>query len=645
MSIQFGIWNFDGEPADREFIRGAAVVTAKYAVGEENICVRGPIGMSFQSFDTTNECLHEHQPLTNSAGVMLTWDGRLDNRDELIRLADFGSASSVSDAEIALVAYTQWDTACFGKLIGDWALTLWDPMKQALLFAKDFVGTRHLFYVVQANRITWCTVTDPLVVLGKHSFEISEEFIAGYISTYPKTHLTPFSGINAVPASTFVQIERGRSRTQEYWQFDPSHRIRYRNDSEYEQHFRQVFAEAVRRRLRSSFPVLAELSGGMDSTSIVCVADTLIAEGKAETPRLETISYYDDNEPNWNERPYFSLVEKKRGRTGVHINVGSYEGALEMPEGAPFCPLPGYDKLAFNRSREFSRSLESSGCRVLLSGIGGDEFLGGVPTPTPELQTLFTQLHWVRFFQQLSKWSLQKRRPLTHLCFETLEEFLPQTIRTLYKRPKVAPWLSGRFVRSNAGVFWLDMQRTHLTGSRPSFQSCITALNHLRRQLNISHLGNTGRYRVSYPYFDRDLLTFLFAIPREQIVRPGQRRSLMRRALAGVVPSEILDRKRKAFVARHPLALLRFALPTIETLLQSPLVLAYGWVDQEAFWETLTAAVHGQTQLITTLQRILLLELWLKMLVKDDVLRPPAANKRRPSDIYLETKAAVLSRV
>ena len=86
------------------------------------------------------------------------------------------------------------------------------------------------------------------------------------------------------------------------------------SDAEYEEHFRSVFAQSVRRRLRSDSPILAELSGGMDSSSIVCMADEIISRGQLATPRLDTLSYYDDSEPNWNERPYFSQVEEKRGR-------------------------------------------------------------------------------------------------------------------------------------------------------------------------------------------------------------------------------------------------------------------------------------------------------------------------------------------
>src|SRR5882762_1037397 len=142
---------------------------------------------------------------------------------------------------------------------------------------------------------------------------------------FPAVHLTPYVGIHAVPPSSSVLLRPGKHTVRKYCDFDPSKRIRYSTDAEYEEHFRTVFAEAVQRRLRSDSPILAELSGGMDSSSIVCVADTIIARGAAETPRLDTLSYYNDSEPNWNERPYFTKVEEKRGRTGTHIDVSNQQ--------------------------------------------------------------------------------------------------------------------------------------------------------------------------------------------------------------------------------------------------------------------------------------------------------------------------------
>src|SRR5207249_9889408 len=126
-------------------------------------------------------------------------------------------------------------------------------------------------------------------------------------------------GIEAVPSSCFVRFETGRAVIRRYWDFEPSEINRRRNATEYEEQFRCVFTNSVRRRLRSSTPVLAELSGGMDSSSIVCVADAVMADGFVETPRLDTVSYFDDSETNWNELPFFAKVEQQRGRAGRHV--------------------------------------------------------------------------------------------------------------------------------------------------------------------------------------------------------------------------------------------------------------------------------------------------------------------------------------
>jgi asparagine synthase (glutamine-hydrolysing) len=550
----------------------------------------------------------------NSAGLVLTWDGRLDNRDDVIRSLHPGSRSLSTDADIVFAAYEQQATNCFRKLIGDWAITVWDPSEQSLILARDFLGARHLFYNLEAKRVTWSTVLDPLVLLAGRPFDISEEFIAGYLSTYPETHVTPFVGINAVPASTFVQIQCGHTRTCEYWRFDPSHRTHYRTDAEYEECFRDVLAAAVRRRLRSSSPVLAELSGGMDSTSIVCVADAVIATGKAECPRLDTVSYFDDNEPNWNERPYFALVEKKRGREGYHIEVAGCQGALQPPDSDCFFALPDYDQRALNGMQEVRRCLERSQSRVMLSGIGGDEFLGGVPSSVAELQDLFARFNWLKMTRQLSSWSRQKRTPWVHLLFEAIEEFLPQGLRRLYRKPRVAPWLHPDFIKRNIAAFWADLKRVRFFGEIPSFQSNINTLNHLRRQFNCSHLTQLAHYRMSYPFTDRDLLTFLFSVPREQIVRSGYRRSLMRRALANLVPAEIFARKRKAYVARHPLVLLQAAHPSIKTLLQSPLIVEYTWMMEAEISANLESIRQGHSEYLVPLLRTLKLELWLQTL-------------------------------
>src|SRR5207249_3093653 len=189
-------------------------------------------------------------------------------------------------------------------------------------------------------------------------------------------------------------LRPGKHTVCKYGDFDPNKRIRYRTDGEYEEHFRAVFAEAVRRRLRSDSPILAELSGGMDSSSIVCMADAIIARGAAETPRLDTLSYYHDSEPNWNERPYFTKVEEKRGRTGTHIDVGKQESLLVQFESDSFAPTPSSGGRPNEAERQYTARITSQRISVVLSGIGGDEVMGGLPTPTPELEDLLARGHF-----------------------------------------------------------------------------------------------------------------------------------------------------------------------------------------------------------------------------------------------------------
>ena len=150
--------------------------------------------------------------------------------------------------------------------------------------------------------------------------------LAGYRFS-PATHLAPtIIGIHSIPPTSSVLISaKEGTRSTSIGISIQKKRIYYRSDGEYGKRFQGIFAEAVRRRLRSDSPVLAELSGGMDSSSIVCMADTIAARGAAETPRLDTVSYYNDSEPNWNERPYFTIVEAKRGRIGCHIDLSKQE--------------------------------------------------------------------------------------------------------------------------------------------------------------------------------------------------------------------------------------------------------------------------------------------------------------------------------
>ena len=524
-----------------------------------------------------------------------------------------------TDVEIVAAAFERWDTGAFARLVGDWALCIWQSRDQSLILAKDFVGTRHLFYSIEKDQVTWCTILDPLVLFAGHAFELEEEYIAGWLALFPAPHLTPYVGIRAVPPSSFVRFARGTQSIVRCWDFDPSFRICYRTDAEYEEHFRAVFSDSIRRRLRSDSLILAELSGGMDSSSIVCVADDIIAKRQVESAGLNTVSYYDDSEPNWNERPYFAKIEERRGRVGYHIDTSSKAPLQFKFAEECFAATPSSEAQKSDAAKAFDAWVDSHSIRVLLSGIGGDEVTGGVPTPIPELADLVAGVRVRALANQLKVWALQKRRPWFLLLREVIRGFLPPVLTS---RTELLPnWLQPGFVERHRVALRGYEKRLTLNGPTPSFQENLSTLEVLRRQVGCFCLPIGPTYETRYPFLDRDLLVFLFAVPRQQLVRPGQRRSLMRRALAGTVPKQILERKRKAFVVRAPMV--ATSMLSINQAATGMICSQFGIVDTCSLEQSLDQVRKGYEIPIVPLARGLLIESWLKHAVARGVLKAP----------------------
>lgn len=616
MSVQFGKWHIDGRPVSVEDLEKVKPMIAPYGPDHCGTYRTHGIGVLYGAFHTTKESRSAQQPHVMDSGSVLVWDGRLDNRDELIRqLGDHVTLDS-ADVSIVAAAYQEWGTGSLARLIGDWALSIWDASSHSLLLAKDAIGSRHLYYSIGKNQITWSTLLGPIILFAERSITLNEEYIAGWFSLFPAAHLTPYTGIQAVPPSSFVVLRPTRSTITKYWEFDPYRHIRYRTDGEYEEHFRTLFSQAVHRRLRSDNPILAELSGGMDSSAIVCMADSIVALGCCQTPRVDTVSYYDDSEPNWNERPFFLEVEKKRGFTGTHIDVSSREMFGFVFNADRFAATP--HSAAGNSSTfvgQFAACVSSHGNRVLLSGIGGDEVTGGVPTPVPELEDLLVCGRLGTLAHQLGVWALQKRKPWFHLFLEAVRSFLPPALVGVPRLLRPQPWLCVNFVRRNRRALQGYPARLSLFGPLPSFQENLSALSMLQRQLSCSALSSEPPLEKRYPYLDRELLEFLFAVPRDQLVRPGQRRSLMRRALVGIVPDALLNRKRKAFIARSPLTAISAEWPRVMEATRSMLSASLGIIDQQKLLDTLAQARQGGDVATIPLVRAVGIELWLRHLV------------------------------
>jgi asparagine synthase (glutamine-hydrolysing) len=621
MSAQFGCYHFDDKPVERNERANLEAWMAPYGPDGVRCHNRQNLQILYAAFETKSDSCCALQPFVSQSGNIVTFDGRLDNREDLLRDLE-GLPSAATDVAIIAAAFEKRGVDCLSKLIGDWALSVWMPQARSLLLAKDTIGTRPLYYFFERNEVRWSSVLGPLVKSIGNACELNKEYIAGWLSFFPATHLSPYVGVHSVPPSSYVLLSRSKTLVREYWRFDPAKRIRYRSDGEYEEHFRVVFGRSVARRLRSNHPVLAELSGGMDSSSIVCMADCLISNGIGATPRLDTISYYNDAEPNWNERPYFTKVEDRRGRTGFHIDFGSSPPVPWLYPRDTFVPSPGFIGNPALRSN-LASCLSTGGNRVVLSGIGGDEVLGGVPNCVPELADLLATAEFKRFCRQLTKWALARRKPVFGLAIATLRAFLPPSLGGLEKARRTANWLEAAFVRTNREALRGYDKRLGLTGSLPSFEDAVQTLEGLRRQLSCYSPPPSPIYEKRYPYFDRDLLEFLFAVPRDQIVRANQRRSLMRRALRDVVPEEILNRRRKAFVTRSPVVFVTQEWHALMDMAANMLCASLGVVNAAKFGAALRETREGRPVSLSRLLRTIDLEHWLRHAEAFGVLRLP----------------------
>jgi asparagine synthase (glutamine-hydrolysing) len=639
MSVQAGIWNFEGEPVDRKILCDFSEFLMQQGPDGEFLHVNGSMAMLYRPFHTTAESRREKQPYRSQRGFILTWDGRLDNRDDLIGDVRGDLGADPTDVEIVAAAFDRWETGCLGRIIGDWAVSIWSPQDQELLFAVDYMAIRHIFYYPKQDGVWWASDLTPLVLLSGTKFHIDDNYIAGYFAHDPAAHLTPYREIREVPSGQLVRVRKGMSTIERHWHFSPKSRIRYKTDREYEEHFRYLFRQSVRRRLRSDSSILAELSGGVDSSSIVCMADDILAREGAQTPRLDSLSYHDDTEPSGDDSYYFRKIEEKRGRVGSHIDASKYGRSVSL-EYTGFSSLPGHLGIGGQLDAERSQIVKRGNHRAILSGFGGDELLGGVPNPTAQLADLILRFKFPTLFRELLAWSLLKRRPWPHLLWDALLDLAPTSFaQHTLEQGRVERWIERVFAkRTCLAILQLDVD-DHFGLWLPTRRSCIATVQLLANGMAKRLASGTVPEELRYPYLDQDLVEYILSLPATQVLRPGERRSLMRRALESIVPQEILSRRTKQVGARTPLVALAALQGEISRLFQTPVTAELGIINGQSLLDTIHAACNGQVRSLTRIFKAISLELWIKDLVSRDLLNVsragclPQQNERKSTSV------------
>lgn len=399
MSGICGLYNLDGAPVQAAELARMTAPLERRGPDRTGAWHAGPIGLGHTLLATTPEAVFERLPLTHAeSGCVITADARLDNRPELLRALDHSErAATLGDAEIILLAYLRWGEACVERFLGDFAFAIWHPRQQTLFCARDHFGVRPLYIHHTAGRFfVFASEPRAILALPQVPYRINEGRIADFL-------VEDLEGIDFT--STFFEevyrLEPAHSLTvtpqgvqkRRYWSLEPGEELRLPSDDAYAEAFLEVFTEAVRCRLRSAGPVGSMLSGGMDSSSIVAVARTLLAE-EGRGP-LYTFSGVSPDGVDCVETRAIHAVLTMDGLAPTMISSGTW-GDL----------LPELERLTWNLNEPVDNHMtlprlmylaaHQQGLKVLLDGAAGDVVLGA----GTYLARLLRNGHWLTAWRE-----------------------------------------------------------------------------------------------------------------------------------------------------------------------------------------------------------------------------------------------------
>lgn len=615
MSALGGYFSRSGAGVDTRLLRRLSARMTQIGPDGESFEISTKVGMLFRPFITHDEVRRAQRPVVDHEGFMITFDGWLDNRSEVIAL--LGSdlpRCNPTVPEIVLSVFKRWGVDGFAKLVGNFAFALWDSHSEQLYLAADSLGMRSLYFYVDKERVVWSSRARALVDACHLPAEIDLDYFAAFV-TNSLASQSPFENVRSVTGGHVLIIGRHLERRQRYWSFDQGREVRHTCDEAYEEEFRHIFMEAISSRLQGGRKVFVEVSGGVDSSSIACIADHLLKRGCAESSEMATVSYVYDRSASSDERPYIRAVEEFID-AGVNHHLHEEEHPIfDRRLLSQYYPdLPG-NRICFLRRTAFlSRLMEESGARVLLSGIGGDQaFLAESHDRGLELDDLWLEGRWLEWLVAGHRWS----RALGRSLLQTLLDRWKGTQRVAplgswARRDRGDLWFRRPFIERCEALETACNEPQQVSAGLPSrarqCESIRRAFRHYALQMDTTH----NHFEQRYPYLDRRLLEFALAIPLEQKLRIRESRSLVRRALSGRMPEAVLQRRTKAGVEEAMQRAVIREQRWLRGLFESSILEDLGVIDSKRFLETLRRLCHGAATDRMQAYRTISLELWLR---------------------------------
>ena len=287
MSAIAGLWSFDGNTDVSAACRKMLAALSVYGSDDSAQYSSPNLAMGRCLLRLLPEDRFDRQPLSAGAVTALAADLRLDNREELARKLGIGSAAAavMADSDILLAAWQRWGEHCVEHLIGAFSFAIWNGTEQQLFLARDHTGERPLYYSTAGDCFAFASMPKGLHPLPFVGAEVDEDYVARYLAlVYMPIERTIFERIERLPAGCMLSVRMGQNKLRRYWDTAKLPQLQLNSDEEYLDLFRERFDEAVRSRLRTVGQVGAQLSGGLDSSSVAATAALLLrSEGRELT--------------------------------------------------------------------------------------------------------------------------------------------------------------------------------------------------------------------------------------------------------------------------------------------------------------------------------------------------------------------------
>jgi asparagine synthase (glutamine-hydrolysing) len=548
---------------------------------------------------------HGNQPMSMAADRLhLVYNGEVYNFRELRRELEVAGHEfrTTCDSEVVLHAFSEWDVDCFKRFNGMWAVAFLDERgdEPRMVLARDHFGIKPLFYARHGNRVLFGSEIKAILQDPTFPRAVDEQQMYEYLrhGLFDHNDATFFAGVRQVPAAAYTTIDAHGAADAKYW----TPQLSEDGDAD-PAVFRKVFERAVERRLVADVPVGICLSGGLDSSSICTVMARLLSEHVPDASsmgdRLKTFSAFFPGDPI-DESDYIKAVLAKTGADSSVVEPTDQDFIRELEAWVWHMEEPMVSSAPF--AMWMVMRLARRQVKVVLDGQAGDELLAGYDHyPYVFLRQLLRERRYSKLIRE--GWLLR-------------DIVGPLVRRRLWERSHrvdLGALLRRDFTKAHSPP---RDDRTADNLKLRLLQDFVTySLPPLLRYEDRASMAHSLEARL--PFLDQELVEHILRLPTSAIIDSGWTRSIVRKALAGVLPAQVHKRRKKIGFTTPEFRWYRRQRAVLQGLMRSPSFQGREYWHADAVADAFRRACRGEVEESMFFWRAINAEIWMRLFVDD----------------------------